>query len=121
MLILKEYATLTQQVAVWMRMQNAKIQSVTAVKNTLISKEHAKQVILIIVVPDTGIVVAFKPHASMVVNKIIIDNFAFLLNCTTMGQSTDCITATSTMCYRWLWSCVWFSCVLVIVSSLVFL
>ena len=36
-------------------MQNAKIQFVTAVKNTLISMEHAKQVSLIINVTDTEI------------------------------------------------------------------
>ena len=46
---------LTQHVAVWMRMQNAKIQFVTAVRNTLILMERAKQVSLIIIVTETGI------------------------------------------------------------------
>ena len=35
---------LTQQVAVWMRMQNVKTPFVTALWNTLILMEHAKRV-----------------------------------------------------------------------------
>ena len=50
---------LTQQVAVWIRMQNAKNPFVTALRNTLLLMENAKQVSLTIDSLELQLILSF--------------------------------------------------------------